>query len=72
MCVCLWLGLWQNDGASPLFVASQEGHVGVVEALVKAKAALNQATVCDRMPFSAAGLVLCARVSLGRRTQVVM
>ncbi len=70
--VCLWLGLGQTNGWTPLFVASAQGHVGVVEALVKAGAALNQAAVCDRMPFSAAGRVLCARVSLGRRTQVVM
>jgi hypothetical protein len=67
-------GLGQTDAsrATPLCVASFKGHVAVVEALVKAKAALNQATVCDRMPFSAAGRVWCARVSLGRRTQADM
>ena len=70
--VCLWLGLGQRYGWTPLFIASFKGHVAVVEALVKAKAALNQATVCDRMPSCAAGRVWCARVSLGRRTQADM
>jgi hypothetical protein len=40
----------QTDGATPLYAASEKGHVGVVKALVKAKAALDQAKVCDRMP----------------------
>ncbi len=44
--MCLWLGLGQNDGRTPLYIASQNGHVAVVEALVKAEAALNQAGVC--------------------------
>ncbi len=65
ICVCLWLGLGQNDGRTPLYIASEKGDVAVVEALVKARAALDQARVCDRMPFSAAGRV-CACVSLGR------
>ncbi len=52
VCVC---GLGHTDGATPLFIASQEGHVAVVEALVKAKAALNQAKVCDCIPSCAAG-----------------
>ena len=63
--VCLWPGLGQTDGWTPLFVASAQGHVGVVDALVKAKAALNQADVCDRVPSIAAGRVRCACVSLG-------
>ena len=46
MWVCLWLGLVQNNGWTPLCAASQKGHIAVVEALVKAKAALNQAKVC--------------------------
>ncbi len=46
LCVCLWLGLGQTGGATPLFIASEKGYVAVVEALVKAKAALNQAQVC--------------------------
>ncbi len=61
VCVC---GFGQTDGATPLFVASEEGHVAVVEALVKAGATVDQATVCDCMPFSAAGRV-CSRISLG-------
>ena len=65
--VCLWLGLGQNDGATPLYVASENGHVDVVKALVKAGAALNQAEVCDRMP-SCVSSVVCTRMSLGRRT----
>ncbi len=37
--------VWQTDGATPLYIASQEGHDEVVRALVGAGAALNQATV---------------------------
>jgi hypothetical protein len=35
----------QTDGRTPLFVASQNGHVQVVRALLGAGAAVNQATV---------------------------
>jgi hypothetical protein len=66
-CVC---GLWQTDGQTPLFVASQNGHVAVVKALVKARATVDQATVCDCMPLSAACRLWCARMSLVRRTRV--
>jgi ankyrin repeat protein len=37
--------VWQTDGRTPLLMASQNGHVEVVRALVGAGAAVNQATV---------------------------
>ena len=40
-------GVWQTDGCTPLFVASENGHVEVVRALVGAGAAVNQARVRD-------------------------
>ncbi len=42
VCVCV---VWQTDGATPLYAASQEGHDEVVRALVGAGAAVNQAAV---------------------------
>jgi hypothetical protein len=45
-CVCM-SGAWQANGATPLYAASQNGHVEVVRALVGADAAVNQATVRD-------------------------
>ena len=36
----------QLDGASPLFMASQNGHAEVLHALLAAGAAVNQTTVC--------------------------
>jgi hypothetical protein len=65
-CVC---GLGQTDGQTPLLVASLHGHVAVVKALVKARATVDQAMVCDCMPSSAAGVVWCARMSLVQRTR---
>ena len=38
-------GVWQTDGATPLLIASENGHVEVVRALVGASAAVNQAKV---------------------------
>ena len=32
-----------NDGCTPLFIASQQGHVEAVKLLIKAKAAINKA-----------------------------
>ena len=34
-------GVWQTDGCTPLYVASESGHVEVVRALVGAGAAVN-------------------------------
>ena len=39
--------VWQTDGVTPLYAASDNGHVEVVRALVGAGAAVNQADVCD-------------------------
>jgi hypothetical protein len=37
--------VWKTDGATPLYIASQEGHDEVVRALVGAGAAVNRAAV---------------------------
>jgi hypothetical protein len=37
--------VWQTDGVTPLFVASQSGHIEAVTALVGVGAAVNQAAV---------------------------
>ncbi len=42
-CVCHVV--FQTDGATPLFIASQNGHVECVQALLSGGAAINQATV---------------------------
>ena len=39
--------VWQTDGWTPLYAASDNGHVEVVRTLVGAGAAVNQATVCE-------------------------
>ena len=44
LCVCV-CAVWQTDGFTPLFIASHNGHVEVVRALVRAGAAVNQAVV---------------------------
>ena len=36
----------QSEGVTPLYVASQNGHVEAVRALLGAGAAVNQAKVC--------------------------
>ncbi len=45
----LHVGMWifQTDGWSPLYVASQKDHVEVVRALVVAGADVGQATVSE-------------------------
>ena len=40
-------GVRQTEGSTPLLIASQNGHVEVVRALVGAGAAVNRATVRD-------------------------
>jgi hypothetical protein len=54
-CACV-SSAWQTDGTTPLYLASQNGHVEVVRALVGAGAAMNQAKVrnvrvADRVRF---------------------
>ncbi len=41
----LYVGAVQTDGASPLFIASEKGHVEVVRALLGAGADVGQAMV---------------------------
>ena len=52
----------QTDGATPLFIASQERHVEVVRALVELGAAVNQATV--GLLEVSLGLVVCTHFRL--------
>ena len=42
-CHCFTYTITIQGGASPLYVASQEGHTDVVDILVKAGADVNQA-----------------------------
>jgi hypothetical protein len=65
MCCCECRVVLQTDGATPLYIASQNGHVECVRALLGGGAAINQANV------SCAGLIaghrggLCVWGSLG-------
>jgi hypothetical protein len=36
---------WQTDGATPLFIASEKGHVECLRVLLDGGAAINKATV---------------------------
>jgi hypothetical protein len=51
MCCCECHVVLQMDGATPLYIASQEGHVECVQVLLGGGAAINQAKV------SCAGLI---------------
>ena len=42
---CEWRVAWQTDGSTPLFIASENGFVKCVQALLDGGAAINQATV---------------------------
>ena len=50
----------QTDGATPLLIASEKGHVETVKALVELGAAVNQATV-GWLELSL-GLVVCTHL----------
>ncbi len=42
---CVLCGVLQTTGATPLYIASQSGHVECVRALMDGGAAIDQATV---------------------------
>ena len=42
-CNCMYIIMCLQSGASPLFIASQEGHCDVVDILLKNGASINQA-----------------------------
>lgn len=42
--VCM---VWQSGGDSPLYIASKEGHVNMVKALLRAGVDVNETTVRD-------------------------
>jgi hypothetical protein len=50
----------QADNSTPLYVASKGGHLNVVKALLRAGAAVNEATVRDD------GLHTCRMLATGR------
>jgi hypothetical protein len=39
--------VWQSGGDSPLYIASKEGHVNMVKALLRAGVDVNETTVRD-------------------------
>ncbi len=49
----------QTDGATPLYVASQNGHVDAVRALLDAGAAVNQAAVSGYGRAEERGVFVC-------------
>jgi ankyrin repeat protein len=53
MSVCV---VWQTDGFTPLYIASQNGQVEAVRALVGAGAAVNQADVREDLVFGCASV----------------
>ena len=52
----------QTDGATPLYIASQEGHVEALRALVELGAAVNQADVS--WLDVCLGLVVCTHLTV--------
>ncbi len=55
---------WQTDGRTPLLVASQEGHVECVRALLDGRAAINQAAVGSTISMARRRVGLCVGVSM--------
>jgi hypothetical protein len=51
---------WQTDGATPVFIASQNGHVECVRALLGSGAAINQAMVGHTSSMARRRVRLCA------------
>ncbi len=65
MCWCECRAAWQKDGATPLCIASNNGHVECVRALLGGGAAINQAKVGSAGSMARLRGVLCVRVSVG-------
>ena len=57
----VWFVVVQTDGATPLYVASKNGHVEAVRALLDAGAAVNQASVSGYGRAEERGMVVCVR-----------
>jgi hypothetical protein len=60
LCCAVCRVVWQSTGATPLLVASQNGHVECVQALLSGGAAINQAKVgCARPMALPRGVCVC-------------
>ncbi len=60
----------QADGATPLFVASWNGHVDVLRTLLRAGADVNKAMVRCAAQLSNSNLRLCGAVRVGSRRDI--
>jgi hypothetical protein len=57
--------VWQTTGATPLLIASDQGHVECVRALLDGGAAINQATVGCTGSMARHRGGLCVGISVG-------
>ncbi len=65
-------GVLQTDGCTPLYIASENGHVEAVRALVRAGAAVNQSRVRDDCGGCCRSVSACVVWSRSQRASVRM